>query len=68
MVRFVVLSNLERSIVFHRKTGEIAVSRAIHRDGLSTPRDSVQNLYSLILALSVLEKHQYSHPALVDLL
>jgi len=63
-----VLSNLERSIVFHRGSAQISVSHVINGDGVSTPRDAVQNLYSLLLAVSVLEKHQYSHPALVDLL
>lgn len=67
-VSWLVLSNLDRSLVFYRGSAEISVSHIIKSDGISTPRDSVQNLYSLLLAVSVLERHQYSHPPLVDLL
>lgn len=64
---WVVLSNLERTIVFHRHAKEIKVSHIVKGDGISTPRDSCQNLYSLLLALSVLEKHQYHSTSLVEL-
>lgn len=63
---WVVLTNLERAIVFRRAGGEIKVSHTIAYDGTSTPRDSVQNIYCLFLALAVLEKHQYAAPAHVD--
>jgi hypothetical protein len=62
-VSWIVLSNVERSIVFQRGSAGISVSHVINNDGTSTPRDAVQNLYSLMLAISVLEKHQYDHPA-----
>ncbi|KLT44157.1 hypothetical protein CC85DRAFT_32902 [Cutaneotrichosporon oleaginosum] len=66
-IAWVVLSNLERSIVFHRHGKTIQVSHIIHGNGISTPRDTVQNFYSLLLALSVLEKHHYHSTAVTEL-
>lgn len=57
---WIVMTNLERALVFRRTGSEIRVSHCIHYNGTSTPRDSVQNIYTLLLALSVLEKHQYA--------
>lgn len=64
---WLVLTNLERALVFRRSGNEIRVSHVIHANGTSTPRDSVQNIYCLFLALAVLEKHQYCPPAHVDI-
>ncbi|GMK57193.1 hypothetical protein CspeluHIS016_0400270 [Cutaneotrichosporon spelunceum] len=66
-ISWVVLSNLERSIVFRRTGKTIQASHVIHGNGVNTPRDSVQNFYSLLLALSVLEKQQYHSTTVSEL-
>ncbi|KAL1408089.1 hypothetical protein Q8F55_004892 [Vanrija albida] len=60
-INWVILSNVERSLIFHRRGNDISVSHVITATGVSNTRNSVQNIYSLLLAIGTLEKHQYFH-------
>ncbi|WOO78008.1 uncharacterized protein LOC62_01G001559 [Vanrija pseudolonga] len=60
-VNWVILFNVERSLIFHRRGNDISVSHVISATGVSNTRNSVQNIYSLLLAIGTLEKHQYFH-------